>query len=262
MSYLFTDVNATAKNAAGLQTIVDGTNLDTTLINFRTLNVTGRGIAERELTETPKPYGDGSWVDFQRIPARDLFIEAEIWADTEVQLQELFRKLNEEILGGKKKIIFTDEPNYYWLGYFTTWNAPKEDRRRHVTTLTFRRTDPYKYKTGTSVINNTTPIPTGYTMPLNPEKIKLIVGAATSSVKLTNSTTGKNIVINRSFIAGDEIDIIYGESIKVQFPSGTNLMPYVSLSSDLEFFTIKAGDTLAVSPTTVQYEITARGRSL
>lgn len=262
MSYQFTDVNAAANNAAGLQTIVDGTNLDTTLINFRTLNVTGRGIAERTLTETPKPYGDGSWVDFERIPARDLIIEAEIWANSETELQELFRKLNEEILGGEKKIIFTDDPNYYWLGYFTTWNAPKEDRRRHVITLMFRRADPYKYKTGTSIINNTTAVPAAYTMPITPEKITLIVGAATNSIKLTNTTTGKNIVLDRAFIAGDVIEIIYGESIRVQSSKGENMMPFVSLSSDLELFTIKAGDTLAATPTTVQYEITARGRSL
>lgn len=266
--YDFTDTIEPAKNKLGLQTLLNGTALDTNVKGFKTLNVTGRGIAERALLETAKPHADGSWVDGVRVPARDIIVEASISASTESELQDAFATLNRLLdrRHAPTRLSFTDDPDYYWLGYFTTWNAPKEDRRRHVIELIFRRHDPYKYKTVPDTISAPSTVELAYNYPTTPELVVLTVGATdTRTLKLTNATTGASIVLSRdttqpAYTAGSKYTIRYTPHLTAVAATGADVMPDVDLASDIELFTVSRGDVLTTQGGTAS--LTIRGKDL
>lgn len=105
---------------------------------FTVLSIEGRELLEKDLqTETTKGV-DGSMFVRSRYPARTLKIEFFIRALTNEERGERYNKLASLLYGDEQKIIFSDEPDKYFVGSVTKSGAKE---------IQFLCSDPFKYST-------------------------------------------------------------------------------------------------------------------
>lgn len=257
--YYFIDLNEEPVNQnLTLQTVINNTNLDDQYYGqFKTLTVTGRGLITPALSYTERVGTDGAWFNSSNYPARIITVEAII--NTDREFYELF---NAEF--GKKEIRleFTDDPYWVWHAYLSGINEPKEDNKKLIIELEFTCLDPYKYKTaGTEIGIGTV---AGILYETHPEIGIVKINETSEQIKITNSATGKNIVVRDSFISGDEItlDFLDGRIYKKRGATKEDITIKLDIFSDFETFSLKSGDEILIAPASSELVLTYTERSL
>lgn len=269
------------KAASALQhvtTTFGGVLLDrsTSAGEVRTLNITGRGFVSQRATTTNKPAAAGVWLDNIQINKRAITVEVLLRAGNQDDLIVLHQELNLALIGGIKDLSFSDQEGWHYRAAYTGTSAGKEDSLSMIVVLSFECFDPYLYADDVSVyeidMGEDWTVPDDYPNPVVPELIFADV-TGIDLLKVTNATTGRNIVVHIDDMAvefvlikwhEEKVDVLGGhtsDGTPATFV-GTSIMPSVDILSDLETFSVKAGDIVTYSNLAGSLRVELRKRRL
>lgn len=113
---------------------------------FHVLEVTGRSLSPNEIQSNSVAGMDGSYIQAKRKPGVPLKVKAMIRFDSPNELRVAIDELS-SILDTNQEvpIVFSDEPNKTYYGIMSEISEGIEVRGTHIVTITFFRSDPYKY---------------------------------------------------------------------------------------------------------------------
>lgn len=292
------------KAASALQhvtTTFGGVLLDrsTSAGEVRTLNITGRGFVSQRATTTNKPAAAGVWLDNIQINKRAITVEVLLRAGNQDDLIVLHQELNLALIGDIKDLSFSDQEGWHYRAAYTGTSAGKEDSLSMIVVLSFECFDPYLYADDVSVYNidleaaemiefediggddeieepeingDDWTVPDDYPNPVVPELIFADV-TGIELLKVTNATTGRNIVVHIEDMAvefvlikwlDDKVEVLGGlasDGTPETFV-GTSIMSSVDILSDIETFSVKAGDIVSHNAVSDSLLIELRKRRL
>lgn len=243
---------------------INGALLEDTIPGYTTLNVTGRETISDELSTTGSvPGRDGTQVIARALPPRVLGIEYRLTAPDAQQLQEAFRALR-AALDTAGKIIFADDPEVAYFGQISDMGEVPPYTNDLIGTFTIFCADPYKYEaTARTHSGNPKEIrnPSPYAVP--PDEITVTLATPSTGVTIKNTTSGRQIILTGSFIAGDIVRFTpqaASPSLRLTVNGQAAMARLDYLTSDFGAFTIKNGDTLTATPADAAMTVTLRGR--
>lgn len=263
MAYKFIDVDeANLKSFASIQTIINGFNLDTELCGYRTLNVSGRSVFGRDIEtmkfSSRKSAGSKSTRNnsnkagtnkFFSSDVQSLVIEVEflLEAKTNELFRELLSKFTTILHQEEAEWSWTDDPEFYYKGTINEIGSFKEDRNSIISTFKIICVDPLKTSKELYKINGNGRqiyIPdTKYDIEVL--HMKFILKEAGKSFRFSNSWGYGECILNKSFKAGDKIEVFFEtNTITINGLSG---MLNLDLNSDLEGFFLVADEYVDVS---------------
>lgn len=242
----------------------------------RTLNITGRGLVSQRATTTNKPAAAGVWLDNIQINKRAITVEVLLRAGSQDDLIVLHQALNLALIGGIKDLSFSDQKGWHYRAAYTGTKAGKEDSLSMIVEFSFECFDPYLYEDDVSVydigIGEDWTVPDYYPNPVVPE-VMLANVTDIDLLKVTNDTTGRNIVVHIEDMAvefvlikwlDDKVEVLGGlasDGTPATFV-GTSIMPSVDILSDLESFSVKAGDVISHNALSDSLRLEIRERRL
>ncbi len=229
---------------------------------YRTLNVGGRELIGVNVETAEDISGrDGDYILGQTLPSRTLTIEYKLETKNNSEFRYAFNKMN-EILHTKEDvpILFIDEPDYTFYGRFNGFDDIPYNTNIITSNFTILCQDPYKYAQQKLITGN--PIALGYICPYGivPDEIKVTIGQNTDKITIDNNTTGRHIVLDGEFTAGQELIIdIKNNKITLNGQNRMNYLDYVK--SDFHNFLVHDRDTIQVNPDS-KMALKIRGRLL
>lgn len=253
--YNFVDVNVPAPLSNSSEPVdnmsINGTPLNQLVEGYRHLNVSGRGLLEREIKTTSISGRRGVWIDEQTDKEREITIEYQIDAKTSEELRARFMKLNKVLRtyapSGFLEVSFKDEPDFTYYAYFQDGDDFKEDRYSIVSEFTLLVPDGYKKRKPQS---STGKISLEYANQVLPEQIIVTPTKLTDLVQITNR--GKTIEFRGSYAAGKDITINFGYDEITANYDNRSVLSELSLYSHVEDFFISNGDTVTAKNATVK----------
>lgn len=270
--YDFKDITAgpVVTDISSVAVSIDDNKLDLVIPHYRTLNVLGRDLIGRSLsTIEDVPGRDGIIVVGQTLPARTLTIEYKIEAPSNEEMRRSFDMLNQELFrrtGEVYKIHFDDDPGYYFEGYLGQAPDPPSDTNSIYGTFTLLCPTPWKTKY--EVLSTTGQGNTQFTLspgdynayPMYIDSIELNVSADINKIIITNTVSGRKIIINGEYTTGQVIKLSPDTGILTR--NGQNIKNNLDyLESDWHGFSIYYGDQITVSPT-MEITLNTRARLL
>lgn len=241
--------------------------LTTSTQTFRTLNVSGRGLAEydHEIQDIPGRHGSAHLRS--KIAQRQIVIECLVEADNNNAFRLLMRNLNQRLhsLDGLR-LSFNDEPNLYYNAFFISGSNPKEDSNSLIMELTFDCYDPFKYRTSQNIayISNGAVANLDTDYGVIADEIG-VLSVNSNSFKIVNQTTGKQIVYSYNGGSSPGTYIIHQKRGGIYVGGlDNNLIRWGLdiLESDFPNFTINDGDRITLSPSSATLAVTYRGVTL
>lgn len=261
--YKFVDVNQIAQ-AEGLPSVAmeyDGYFLENEIRGYRTLKVKGREMLNVDI-ESENPSGrNGSYITGQTLPARELTVTYMLKAESNEEFQYLYSLMMKKLLKTEDVAIrFTDQPKVFYYGRYSSTGDIPDDRNWVVSSFTIYCQNPYKYNEPVVLLGDPLTIESLSHYSMKPDEIKIIVGSAATKITVDNVTTGRHIILNGTYAAGNEI--------KIRIPSNTitkngqNIMNNLDpQESDFHNFLVNNGDVINVTPNST-LSLTVRGMTL
>lgn len=239
-----------------IQTILNGVNLDGTIHGFRTLAVHGRDLIGRKVSTQDyenmggsKTKNKGNALSSNKflgsaLPSRVIKVDFILSADTNKEFREVCEMLNYLLHNEEMSIQFTDDLDYGYIGTLSTIEDINSVNNSIYSSFYLECSDPFKYSIRDRIFNFETFGKFNY-WTLTPSlfsKITINLNENTSVLKLTNATTGDVIILNDSFVNGDEVIIDIDNNTITK--NTTNIFGKLDLTSDLEFFGATFNDDL------------------
>ncbi|WP_333603533.1 distal tail protein Dit [Lactobacillus acetotolerans] len=125
--------------------VFNGINIDKTIPEFRTLQVTGRELMGQTLDTLKVGQQDGERIQGHSIPPREIVVKYEVNAPTPQRFREIYYQLNSILAGVNNKIYFADDPEKYFIGTFEDASVPDGGRLSVVSDFTILCNDPHAY---------------------------------------------------------------------------------------------------------------------
>lgn len=242
----------------------------------RTLNISGRGFVSQRAQTTNRPAAAGVWLDDIQVNKRTIKVEVLLSAGSQDDLIALHQELNLALIGGIKDLSFSDQEGWHYRAAYTGTSAGKEDSLSMVIDISFECFDPYLYADDVTVyeidMGEDWTVPDDYPNPVVPEMIFAdVIGI--DLLQVTNATTGRNIVVHIEDMAvefvlikwlDDKVEVLGGLASDGTLATfvGTSIMPSVDILSDLETFSVKAGDVISHSALADSLRVDLRERRL
>ncbi len=263
---------------SSIQTICDDINLDKEVPGFKTLTVSGRGLVGRDI-DTLKFVARG-YKDKVANRTRDTknayvnqFIASSIQGITVTVKYRLTAPTNEEF---RKRLsylsyrlqkeqvqwIWTDEPDYYYVGTVTDYGVPDEDTNSIVSEFKIFMTDPRKVTLTPLLFEGTMTKKKEIKLYKREEmyeirSMKIVPKMNADKLVITNETQNLYIRLDGQVNPTDVYTYKPGETL---LRNGENAMPRVHLLSNLEDFNLQEGDKLSFNiPVDFQIEIISKG---
>ena len=239
----------------------DGYFLENEIKGYTTLKVKGREMLNIDI-ESEKPSGrNGSYITGQTLPARELTITYMLKTDSNEEFQYLYSLMMKKLLKIEDVAIrFIDQPKVFFYGRYSSTDDIPDDRNWVVSSFTIYCQDPYKYNEPVILLGD--PLTIGYLThySMKPDEIKIIVGSVATKITVDNVTTGRHIILNGTYAAGNEIKIRIPDNKITK--NGQNIMNNLDpQESDFHNFLINNGDVINVTPNS-ELSLTVRGRTL
>lgn len=263
--YQFENLEPNVAEISSLSSVAmsfDGKKLDEVIEGFRTLAVEGRELFGSSLSFFESiPGMDGAWIKEDTLPPRRITVHYQLEANDNQDYRAKFNLLNSLLReGGRtdKKIIFDDEPDYYFMGRLqdATEPDPSTNIARGVFVLFCQV--PWKFGVEQVVTGRPATAPLDGLYPFHIEKIKVTIPSAATKVVVRNETTGKRIILDSNFTTGQVLEIL-SDTITL---SGENIMSELNYQeSDWFQFEINQGDKISTTPS-ANVELTLRRRLL
>ena len=125
--------------------VFNGVNIDKTIPEFRTLQVTGRELMGQTLDTLKVGQQDGERIQGHSIPPREIVVKYEVNAPTPQRFREIYYQLNSILAGVNNKIYFADDPEKYFIGTLEDASVPDGGRLSVVSDFTILCNDPHAY---------------------------------------------------------------------------------------------------------------------
>lgn len=234
----------------------DGHLLDYEIESFMTVNVEGRQLLSSVLETVKVPGRNGDVIIGGSYPARNITVHFMISDYKNAYFLEKIRRINEILYTDEEvEFSFLDEDGYR-IGRLSSTDDPAYDSNLGFGKFTIHCADPFLYghlrKTKGKIDRLELK-----KYPVKIEEIK-ITAPTTNKLVVTNKNTGKKIILNGNFTAGNRI-VITKDKITV---NGQNRMAWLDfVNSDYQDFDLYSEDEIIISPS-ASYEISYRTRSL
>ncbi len=211
---------------------------------FNILDIRRNILPPQFIARQPKPMGPGSIFVKQQHLEDSIEVDIEIKGEDKNHLRAVISILASKLMGDEKpgKLIFTDEPEHYYLAILEGSTNLNEFYLYGTTTLTFLLPDPIKY--GREIRFS---MPDGLNTFYNfgtfktRGKLRVEVNDMTKEyVKITREDTGEFIYIAKRWPYDDFSFIIDFIDEKVEDMQGNSMMRNLTLDSD--FFDIPTGE--------------------
>lgn len=270
MNYDFHDVITPVTDGleSGNQMVFNGVNLDKELttsdVEFVTLNINGRGLANYTSNVVDIPGLDGGLYKGAYLETRTLEVEVQLEAVNTDLFISAFEKLNKIFRTvGEVPIQFTDEPDITYYGRFVSGNQPKEDSNSQVFTMTFVCSDPFK-EMATQTINytNASTMTVNSDYPVKPY-LEIIFPEVTNEFKVHNTT--QDLTIDYKKVDGLNTKAYHLEIDDNRIHRSSNETDGYNglvISSDWEDFTIETGDQIVIQPEPERIRVHYKGVKL
>lgn len=239
----------------------DGYTLESEIKGYTTLKVKDREMINVEL-ETERPPGkDGSTIIGQTLPSRVIEVTYMLKADSNEEFQASYSKLIEKLLKQSDvPIRFLDEPTIYYHGRYNTSGDVPDDKNWVVSSFSIYCQDPYKYREPMEVTGQSVQVAVPSVFSMKPDEINVTIGSSTNKLIVTNVTTGRRIILNGSYAAGNQVRIRIGQNEVTR--NGQNVMKDLDFTAtDFHNFLVNTGDTITVNSGSTM-KLTVRGRKL
>ena len=221
-AYVFTDTTeASPLPALSAEAVwFDGHCLDTEITGFRTLNVQGREVAEKEVDtyETGGKAGEA----FRRAyyKTRTITVTYQIMVNTAEQFRESYNQLNRLLHAEQARLIFNDEPDKYFIATKASNNEVDAGLNCVTGAIDFLCADPRKYSTvekvftaasddggvlkATIVNNGTDAAPISYKITHNHENGYIGIVSEYGAIQLgkVQEADGENYQQNETLLSG------------------------------------------------------------
>lgn len=265
--YKFTDVTELPSyEDVGISFTINDVNVDSTVEGYDTLTVAGRelvprdlqtrnyrttqlGGKQRSLQNRDSTFGRNVLIG-STISTRTLVVQYRLKRNNNAEFIDSFETLNYYINKENARLIFGDDPEYFYIGTLSQVDDVEPDSNDIISTFGFECMDSFKYSVALkelSIANGTT-IDFGKEMlyPIALEKIELTVAnSITDGFRLTNTSNGLELHFLGAFNAGDVITIDMLEpSIKIEARDIANKL---DILSDLEEWTVASGDSISIT---------------
>lgn len=261
--YKFTDITEwqDVQSLPSVAMEYDGYFLENEINGYTTLKVKGREMLNVDI-ESENPSGrNGSYITGQTLPARELTITYMLKAESNEEFQYLYSLMMKKLLKTEDvSIRFIDQPKVFYYGRYSSTDDIPDDRNWVVSSFTIFCQDPYKYNEPVVLLGD--PLTIGYLThySMKPDEIKITVGSAASKITVDNVTTGRHIILNGTYAAGNEIKIRITNNVITK--NGQNIMNNLDpQESDFHNFLVNNGDVINVTPNS-ELSLTVRGRTL
>ena len=276
--YEFIDINDYQDNLhPSIQTIIDGINLDHEIDGFSTLSVSNRSLIGRDV-ETLKFVARGykdkvanrvredksAYVntfitsDLQGISIK---VKYKLEANTNEEFRERLSYLAYCLQKEQVKFIWTDDPEYHYIGTVTDYDEPEEFSNKIIASFSVFMTDPRKTYNlplkaeNKNVKKDIITFHTRFEM-FELDSFKITIKEPTKKFIVKNQTQNLSIILTGEFKAGDTFSYKAGEFIK---RNGLNAMTNLELESNLEEFNVQENDEITFS-TLSDYEMNITSR--
>lgn len=245
--------------------LFDGKLLESEIAGYQTLNVEGRETIGYNMDTSGNTSGrDGDITFGKNLPPRVLRIQYKLEVDDNEGFQHAFRQLNWLLeTEGAVPIRFRDDPDIIYYGEVSNMDGVPPNSNRVTGTFEVYCSDPNKYTEATKRNGNPATIYLSSPYAVKPDEIRIVLGETATNITVDNVTTGRHIIMNGEYSAGDEIIIRLNESDQARklTRNGQNIMRDLDYAeTDFHAFLVKNKDVIQVSPLTATLMITARGR--
>lgn len=215
---------------------------------YRQLSVNGRGLLPYEIDRTEDiALRDGSLVNYQNLPARELVIVYAIKAESSQGLRQSFNKLNEVLTTDnaateRLKIQFRDDMDWLYYGLLSDVEDIDETQLEVSGSFTLLCPDPWKYsgqKSGSKV-------QLSYAYKVLPDEL-IVPLSGTPDEVLIKSSNGKSFRLIGSFPAttSNNLTIRYDDDqVRVMFGQADRTTD-IAWTTYPEIFWLSDGDTVS-----------------
>lgn len=263
--YNYTNVNETPTYSdVGIKIIVDSNNIDDLINGYSTLKVQGRELLSREVETRnyrtnhisgKKRSLQNKGVSFGKnkllsssLASRVLKITYELDAIDHIELLDKFETLNYYLNREEVKIVFTDDPNFFFVGTFTTAETVRDDVNKIVSSYEFECMDAFKfsnevksYSTSGGIVS----ILNADYYPVALEEIVITTNASAGNLTIRNTTNDSYIKINHNFVAGSNLVIdMQNYTAKI---GDVDVTASIDIFCNIEEFTFMNKDRLTFS---------------
>lgn len=224
----------------------NGVLIDQAIDGYTTINVSGRGLLNRFVSVADIPGRDGSYVLDSRLGSRRITVYYIMKAPDSKTFLERMQQLH-DLLSSDEDVLFKfGDEDYHRFGRLVEASDPPRDQLEGQGSFVLYCSDPYRYTAEEDVAFS--PVPSGFALDTTPASMTLTVGTGTNQIKVTNTTTGKNIVLDGTYAAGDVITLTWGMSPTIKRGLNEDILDHLNILSDFEVFTFKSGESITVTP--------------
>lgn len=243
MMYEFRDTTAGASSEdighlPASAMMYDSKYIENVIEGYRTLVVTGREMISVDISSDAVKVG--TKISEQRIQAREITVQYMLEDNDPEELQKKFKQLMALLYREEDvEISFNDDPQIFYYGRFSEADEVPGENNSVISSFTIYCQDPLRYsrtKEVGSQITLNSPV-------LTPPELITVRLARSTSVKITNTTTGAAVKITGAAIYANDV-------LKFDFDQGILLVNdkdmthILDLESDFENFFIRKGDRL------------------
>jgi predicted phage tail component-like protein len=262
--YDFTTMQASFEETIDLPSVAflfDGKVLESEIPGYRTLTVSGRETLSYDLETSGKISGrDGELILNKTLPARIIKVQYRLEADSNESFQYFFKTLNHLLhTTADVPVIFRDDPETTYYGQVGEMSEVPPESNNVMGTFNIYCGDSYRYDSASVFSTNPATISMSSPYPAKPDQIEITLVSSAAKITVDNTTTGKHVILNGTYTAGDVIVIDITDNNITK--NGQNIMNNLDyIVSDFHRFAVKNGDTIQTTPINAAMEITVRGR--
>lgn len=123
----------------------NGEYIENIITGYQTLHVSGREMLESEVTDLQVGNADGSRYQGKRYPGRTITVTYQLIAESNKAFREAYNKLNSLLDAEQAKLIFSDEPDKYFIGTKASVGSVEPGRNSIIGEFEIYCADPFKY---------------------------------------------------------------------------------------------------------------------
>lgn len=234
----------------------DGKLIDELVDGYVTINVEGRGVLNRVLSTVDVPGRDGTVVTDQRLPARPITVYYLLKALNSRLFQQNLNYFHDLLKSDGDVVIQFGDEDYYRFGRLSETENPPYDSLQGIGSVMLLCQDPYKYRDIEAISGTSVTLSGGSLYPYRIRKIEVTITENRTGFQITNSVTGRKIILTGEFTAGQVLQILPEErNILLNGQGIMNRLDYVH--SDWRQFEIYAGQAIT-APQSMTFHLSER----
>lgn len=248
-----TDISSVAMN-------FDGRYIEDEIQGYQTLTVSGREALSYDIETVSGSGQDGVRTANKKLPARYIEIKYKLEAKDSAELQFKFRQLNQLLHSHKEvPIKFLDDLDFIYYGEVIEFGDIPPDRINIVSTFRIQCGNPYKFGQIKTFEGNPLVVQLDSPYEVKPLYVEIQVEQSTTKIRLRNTHTGRNIILNGNYVQGDVIRInIADNKVTKNWKDIKKELDYAE--SDFHGFKLFQHDEVDVIPRSSQLKIEVRGQ--